>query len=237
MKLAIFSDIHGNLPALKAILDDIKTKEVDEVISLGDVVSIGPKPSECLDLIKKENITAVIGNHEVECLTNRHKQRKYDYSEYFDWQCNILSEENFEYMRSQQASIVRNGVIFQHFIIDGIIEEKYPDFCHVNEINEDAPSFVDLAKKVEKRNIFIGHEHHAVTKVYGDKNVFCIGSSGCVSDDNTFYKILDISNDGEILSIKNQNVKYNRQELLDGLNSIDYPNKKLFAEIFFGVKL
>ena len=237
MKLAIFADIHGNLPALKAILDDIKAKEVDEIISLGDIVSIGPNPAECLDLIKKENVTALIGNHEVECLTSWHKQRRYDYSEYFKWQCSILSDENFEYMRSQKASVVRNGVIFQHFIIDGVVEENYPDFCYVNELVEDAPNLLNFVKEMQFKNIFIGHEHHAVTKIYGDKNVFCIGSSGCLTGNNTFYKILDISEDGKILSIKNQNVEYDRQELINNFNAADYPNRKLFADIFYGIEL
>ena len=38
MKLAVFSDIHGNIQALNAILKDIKNKDVDKIISLGDVI-------------------------------------------------------------------------------------------------------------------------------------------------------------------------------------------------------
>ena len=44
MKVAIFSDIHGNLEALEAILEDIKKNQFDEVICLGDVIGIGPSP-------------------------------------------------------------------------------------------------------------------------------------------------------------------------------------------------
>lgn len=43
-KLAIFSDIHGNLQALEAILKDIKEKEIEDIYCLGDVISIGPNP-------------------------------------------------------------------------------------------------------------------------------------------------------------------------------------------------
>ena len=64
-KIAIFSDIHGNLQALKTILEDIDRDSFDEVICLGDVVGIGPNPKECLELIIDSNIKMVKGNHEI----------------------------------------------------------------------------------------------------------------------------------------------------------------------------
>ena len=55
-KIAIFSDIHGNLQALESIIKDIKEKRIDNVYCLGDVIGIGPNPKECLDLIINNNI-------------------------------------------------------------------------------------------------------------------------------------------------------------------------------------
>ena len=46
MKIAVFSDVHGNYQATKAILDDIKNNNYDEVICLGDIIGIGPKSKE-----------------------------------------------------------------------------------------------------------------------------------------------------------------------------------------------
>ena len=56
MKLAVFTDIHGNLEALKAIINDIKSKNVDEIICLGDTIGLGSESKECLDLIIENNI-------------------------------------------------------------------------------------------------------------------------------------------------------------------------------------
>lgn len=64
-KIAIFSDIHGNLQALESIIKDIKEKQIDNVYCLGDVIGIGPNPKECLDIIIKNNINMVLGNHEL----------------------------------------------------------------------------------------------------------------------------------------------------------------------------
>ena len=71
MKVAVFSDIHGNYQALDAILNDVKKKSVDEIIFLGDSVSLGPSPYECIDRLMKKNITFINGNHELYLLDKK----------------------------------------------------------------------------------------------------------------------------------------------------------------------
>ena len=63
-KIAIISDIHGNLQALEAIIEDIKNKNIDEIICLGDIIAIGPNPKECIEIVFEENMRMVLGNHE-----------------------------------------------------------------------------------------------------------------------------------------------------------------------------
>lgn len=63
MVVLVISDIHANLVALDAVLADAGT--VDEIWSLGDIVGYGPKPRECLDLVRSLNPTiSVVGNHD-----------------------------------------------------------------------------------------------------------------------------------------------------------------------------
>lgn len=61
---AIISDIHGNLEALRAVLDDIDRLGIKDVICLGDVVGYGPDPRECLDLVTSIVKFTILGNHE-----------------------------------------------------------------------------------------------------------------------------------------------------------------------------
>ena len=56
MKIAGFSDIHGNLNALKTVLAQIKDQNVDTVVFLGDIFQRGNEELECLDLIKENKI-------------------------------------------------------------------------------------------------------------------------------------------------------------------------------------
>jgi predicted phosphodiesterase len=61
---AIISDIHGNLEALQAVLEDIARVGAEEILCLGDVVGYGPNPVECLDLVIQRCKWSLCGNHE-----------------------------------------------------------------------------------------------------------------------------------------------------------------------------
>jgi predicted phosphodiesterase len=61
---ALISDIHANLEALRAVLDEIDSLGVREIICLGDVVGYGPQPCECLEIIRSVCNVNVLGNHE-----------------------------------------------------------------------------------------------------------------------------------------------------------------------------
>lgn len=62
-KRAILSDIHGNLEALNAVLADIESQGITEIVCLGDVIGYGPNPRECIDRCQSFNLT-LLGNHD-----------------------------------------------------------------------------------------------------------------------------------------------------------------------------
>lgn len=64
MQIAIFSDIHGNLPALEAVLNDIKLKGIEQKFCLGDLVDFAPWGNEVIEKIREENILCLMGNHD-----------------------------------------------------------------------------------------------------------------------------------------------------------------------------
>lgn len=63
-RIAVISDVHGNLHALEAVLSQIGRFDVDEIACLGDIVGYGPYPDRCLDLVIKCCTTAIRGNHD-----------------------------------------------------------------------------------------------------------------------------------------------------------------------------
>src|SRR5665811_1417389 len=61
---AVFSDVHGNLPGLEAILADIERRGVPITISLGDLVGYGPSPNEVALLVRDRGIPSLMGNYD-----------------------------------------------------------------------------------------------------------------------------------------------------------------------------
>ncbi|MGH3001622.1 MAG: metallophosphoesterase family protein [Gaiellaceae bacterium] len=68
MRIAVLSDIHANLHALEAVLDDAASERPDELWCLGDVVGYGPRPNECVDLVRERATLSLCGNHDLAVL-------------------------------------------------------------------------------------------------------------------------------------------------------------------------
>ncbi len=62
MRLGVISDVHGNLPALEAVLEDMPS--VDRLVCAGDVVGYNPWPAECVDELRDRGVPTVQGNHD-----------------------------------------------------------------------------------------------------------------------------------------------------------------------------
>lgn len=107
MKALVLSDIHGNLEALQAVLEDAESN-YDELWCLGDIVGYGPLPNECIKLLQKQkNLKCIIGNHDAAAIQlldtsffNRDAKRS------MSWTQSILSEENKDFLASLPEKIL-----------------------------------------------------------------------------------------------------------------------------------
>ncbi len=68
MKVAVISDIHGNLPALEATLAVIDAAEIDEIWCLGDLVGYGAEPDACAQMVADRCTVSLVGNHDLAVL-------------------------------------------------------------------------------------------------------------------------------------------------------------------------
>ena len=65
MRIALLSDIHGNLPAFEAVLADVDSQSPDELWCLGDLVGYGAQPDGCVALVRERCNLSLAGNHDL----------------------------------------------------------------------------------------------------------------------------------------------------------------------------
>lgn len=152
MRIAIVSDIHGNLEAFAQVLADIDRSNIDEIISLGDNIGYGPEPDQVVEQIQARRIDSVIGNHE---LAVNHPQ-------YMSWfnpvarqslekTIDLLSERTLGYIAAQKPYCVLHGCRFVHgFPPDSALTYLFQISTH------------RIQKEMEQLNeqiCFVGHTH------------------------------------------------------------------------------
>jgi putative phosphoesterase len=109
MRIAIISDIHGNLTALEATLADLASQGADQVVCLGDVASSGPQPHEVLRRLQDQEIPSIMGNTDAWLLNPKpytgeeaFHQKVYAIDE---WCARQLSAADREYLRTFEPTL------------------------------------------------------------------------------------------------------------------------------------
>lgn len=103
MRIALISDTHGNLPALEAVLADIRAQSADQVIFLGDAATLGPHPKETLDALRALDCICIMGNHDAALLDlSRASDLQIGPTLFstLEWGRGLLSESDFDFLRS-----------------------------------------------------------------------------------------------------------------------------------------
>ncbi|MCX8037894.1 MAG: metallophosphatase family protein [Candidatus Sumerlaeia bacterium] len=115
-RIGIFSDIHGNYEALKAVFDVLENEEaVDAYYCCGDIVGYGGNPNECVELIRAKKCPVVAGNHD-------HAALGLTDTSYFNeiaktainWTGSVLTPENVEFLRNLPMTIVQDEFVIVH---------------------------------------------------------------------------------------------------------------------------
>ncbi|MBF0198183.1 MAG: metallophosphoesterase family protein [Planctomycetes bacterium] len=153
--IAIISDIHSNIEALKAVATDIKAKNITRVVVLGDVVGYGPNPAECLKLIRQLKPEVILmGNHEHALIHgsphNMHPRARTT----IDWTRSILSQEDLDYIRGWPTEFNIDGTVAFHASpCNHVMEYIFP-----HDIKRPA-IMRERFDKIPDRHCVVGHVH------------------------------------------------------------------------------
>lgn len=178
MRIAFISDIHGNFTALQAVLADIKLQNTDQIICLGDTVTLGPQPKEVLNTLKELNCVFITGNHDA-ALLDPEEAEKFEITEHLIpdlyWCRERLTLDDLNFIgafKSTHEIELPNGVAVLCF--------HGSPFSSTDLIQSTTPEDqLDKYFEDQKANVFIGgHSHIQMYRRYGDKLILNSGSVG-----------------------------------------------------------
>ncbi|OON97573.1 MAG: hypothetical protein ATN36_02930 [Epulopiscium sp. Nele67-Bin005] len=218
MKLAFFSDIHGNVEAFKAVIEDIRSKDIDfeNVFCLGDSVGYGPRPNEVINLIRDLKITSVLGNYDSAVASNMSTPSRTNNA--YDWTVAYLTPENKEFIRNFEdgISVVRNKKSF--FLRHGSL------FSNSEYIFEDdTQRQMDMAHYLDEDVIVMGHTHLPYAKEVNGKIFINTGSVGKPKDgDNrACYCVVNVEDE---ISVEFFRLDYDIDKVIEEINQSELPN-------------
>jgi diadenosine tetraphosphatase ApaH/serine/threonine PP2A family protein phosphatase len=115
MAIAIISDIHANLEALREVFNYIDGHNVEKVYCLGDIVGYGPNPNECIELIRDRCEAVIMGNHDYAAIGLANIEYFNEYAKMSTyWTIENISEDNLKYLRGLPFSHQTESLIFVH---------------------------------------------------------------------------------------------------------------------------
>ena len=196
MKMAIISDIHGNIYALRNIIDKIDDEKVDFIICLGDLVGYGPHPNEVVSFIKKKNILCIKGNYDASVVDGSYTFIRETETNSFSlpWCVNELRAENKYFLDNLPLSITME------------FNNKKIKFVHgsPNKINEylfeNEENTKNVMLNLEEDILVCAHTHIPSVKSFNDKLFINCGSVGKpkIGVPDSTYCLLEINKNGMV---------------------------------------
>lgn len=187
MRVAIFSDIHGNLPALEAVLSDIEADaEIERVYCLGDLVGYAPFPNEVIERIQSAGIPTLMGNYDDGTGFDREDcgcayklpEEKARGDQSFAWTKDNVTVENKAFLRTllseARFTLGDRRILLVHGSPRRINEYLYED--------RSLASFQRLAAVSGGDAIVFGHTHLPYTKLLDGVLFVNVGSVGKPKD-------------------------------------------------------
>src|SRR5512136_69226 len=106
MKVALIGDVHGNLPALEAVLAHVARQRVEAIWNVGDFVGYGAFPDEVVTRLRHTlNVLSIVGNYDLKALHKDKLPKAPDKRLAFQWAYDHLSSENRAYLQSLPQEI------------------------------------------------------------------------------------------------------------------------------------
>ncbi len=185
MRIALFSDIHANLPAFEAFLADLDSRKVDAVYCQGDMIGYNIWPNEVIAEIRRRGIATLAGNHD-------QKTKGFAYE--------LVSADNRAFLNTLPAHIklkyANLNIVLAHGSTRSINEYVLEDTDENDALKMMAEAKADV--------LCVGHSHLPYYRIIGHKHIINIGSVGKPKDGNPMgcYVLLTVNDNIQVEFIR-----------------------------------
>lgn len=179
MRIALLSDIHGNLLALDQVLSAIQNESVDRIVCLGDVVANGPQPHQVIERLRPLNCPIVMGNTDEWFLVpqsydpNSEKERRL--MEMLEWGTGQLSSADLDWIRTFQPSVQLHLADSQTLLCFHGSPRSSSEVIFATTPDEELMRMLETARATVMAG---GHTHVQMLRRCGDLTIINPGSVG-----------------------------------------------------------
>lgn len=151
-RIAVLSDVHGNLEALVSVLADLDAQGAGSIVNLGDMVGYGPEPDACVRLLRERGALSILGNHELGLVEAQARgwfnpQAK----KALDRTRALLSDDSLMYFRTLPRTLEIEGALCVHGCPPGLVSR------YLYELDDHA--LRETFALYQNRLCFAGHTH------------------------------------------------------------------------------
>ncbi|MGQ4832369.1 MAG: metallophosphoesterase family protein [Candidatus Asgardarchaeia archaeon] len=235
-KILILSDIHANLEALNAIIDEVKN--YDKILFLGDAVDYGPNPNEVIEFLRENKALWVRGNHDnavaygVDCHCGK---KTHELSVYTRENISnkLISQENKEFLRKLSEKLILDIDGVKFYLVHAapsnpLYEYLYPWYEEEKFLNALFERGL-LNKKIPEVNVFlIGHTHYQFSKKISKYIIINPGSVGQPRDGDARASYATFDTDSH--EFKLHRTRYPLEETIRKLRKL-IKDKSVFSKL------
>jgi protein phosphatase len=179
-QIAIISDIHGNMPALEAVFDEISRRNIDRIMCLGDIIGKGPSPDSAIDFCREKCERIIKGNHE-EFICSDITYGGETFEKMKEWHKNKIGKERYDYLLTLGNSIDikmsgKNIRLFHASQISTTNRVRKSDDIEKHLSMFENTEFTGYLHKPQV--VGYGDIHNSYTELINGKILFNVGSVG-----------------------------------------------------------
>lgn len=212
MEIGVISDVHSNLPALEAVLEEFDNRGVDEIICAGDLIGYYPYPNDVLNLISSREIKCVRGNHDEAVLTGTPQNYKDTAIKTLKWTKNQIDEEKKDIIKSYPVERVEKYNFLTVHVVHGSPLHPFTDYIYPEDVDH---RFIKENLNKSPDFLILGHTHEQFRVNIGETTVLNPGSVGQPRDGEKTagYAIIDTEYESATLYRASYDIKRTKNKI------------------------